>query len=629
MPSSRRRPFRKSPEGEDPPRRPSSRRSGSERRGVSSRERSELFSDPPEHADGEELDSIGLSEGRRRRGSSRRRSERTGRRGSEREAGAGVARSKREKQNWARRKVKKLVPLGILLGVIILVLVCLQIPGWIRSGFMNELASADIYTRENAALNLSEPAAAPGLQARLENDKFEEAGGAAAVALAGIDPRRSDAGLDALAAACASNKVETRLAAAHGLGLYGQPAAVEALAKLLKGDEDKVVRVQAARSLGMIRSPKSVEALISQADAQKEVRDAAVVALLTAACPEARDQLVQGLGSGSRQMREACRRALIATEQDKQVSEADVRKLLTSAKPEVRAGAIGFMALSGKGDAFAQAVKTALDDKSETVRTAAVEAAGLRRFKPALGKLERMVVEEKDSGVRAAVARALGLLQKLSSVVPLAKVLADGSAPETVRLAAADALVAVCNPKANPFRRPVGQFEEGERAAHLSVAIKEPDLRWKAVEVLVAGCPGFKSDELKTRGYAAMKAVCGRKLGPKPEIWQAWYQKKMADARVLGRISALVEEAYQLKKQKQETPAYNKMEAAMRLSKALLKKADPADLKYFQGLFGDLCGKIGKKPKDEIKVVDPEPKPKPKPDAGKEEKSEEDKKPEK
>ena len=83
----------------------------------------------------------------------------------------------------------------------------------------------------------------------------------------------------------------------------------------------------------------------------------------------------------------------------------------------------------------------------------------------------------------------------------------------------------------------------------------------------------------------------------------------MSDARVLGQISAMVEEAYKLKKQRQETPAYKKMEAAMRLSKALLKKADVDDRDYFQGLFGDLCSKIRKDPKKEINVVDPEPKP--------------------
>ncbi len=611
MPSSRRRPYRKPPEGEDQPRRTSSRRSGSERRGVSSRERQELFSDPPEHAEGEQLDNIGLPEERRRPTSSRRRgSERTNRRASEREsASSSAGRSKREKQDWAKRKVKKLLPLGILLGVIILVLIGLQIPGWIRGSFMSELSSSNAQTRESAALNLADPAAAGGLQAKLESTKFEEAGGAAAVALAKIDAQRSDAGLEALVAATGSEKIETRLAAAYGLGLYGLPAAVEPLAKLVKTDEKKLVRVQAARSLGMIRSPESISALISQSESQKEVRDAAVTALLTAACPEARDQLVQGLGSASSQMREACRRALIATDQDQQVSQADIKKLLESETPEVRAGAVSFLALSGKSDVFTAAVTKALEDKSEIVRASAANAAGLRRFKPALGTLEKMVKEEENAEVRTAAARALGQFRKISSVAPLAECLADGSAPEVVRLAAADALAAVCNPKANPFRRQVGGFEEGERASHLSVAIKSPDTRWKALEVLVAGCPGFKSKELKSKGYAAMKALCGRRLGEKPEIWKTWLDKKQTDAATLGHISALVEEAYKLKKQRQETAAFDKMAAAMRLSKALLKKADDDDRDYFQGLFGDLCSKIGKDPKKEINVTDPEPKP--------------------
>ncbi len=607
MPSSRRRPFRQTPEDENPPRRTGSRRRKSERRGVGARERQELFSDPPEHAEGDDLDGIGLSEGGRRPTSRRRRSgpERISRRGSERDSGSSsTGRSKREKQALAKQKVRKLIPAGVLLVLIILGIVAWQIPGWIRGGFMDELSSADAYVRENAVFNLSDPASASGLQVRLQGGKFSESGGAAAVALARINPRRSSAGLEALTAAAGSNDPEVRLSAAHGLGLCGQPRGVEALAKLLKEDDKKIVRVQAARSLGMIKTPESVAALISQAESQKEVRTAAQAALLTAACPAARDELVKGLGASSSEMRAACRRALIASDQDREVSATDITRLLASEEESVRAGAISFLALSGDDKLFGSAVEKALTDKSEMVRAAAAEAIGLRGRTSLAGKLEKLVTNaEEKAEVKAAAARALGGMRKLDSVPALAGLLADGNQEEVARQAAADALLVICSAKHNSFMRQVGTYEEDERASHLAVALEKPDMRWKVLEELVAACPSFKSKELSSKGFAAMKALCGRKLAEKSEVWKTWMDNKLADARVLGQISKLVEEAYEIKKKKDtdsQNRAFAAVEKAMKLAKVLRKKADEDDTKYFQGLFGDLCRKIGRDPKKEM-----------------------------
>jgi HEAT repeat protein len=579
---------------------------------VSSRERQELFSDPPEHAQGDELDSIGLSEGGRRPTSRRRRpgSERVSRHGNERDSDSSTGgRSKREKQARAKRQVRKLIPVGVLLGLIILGIVAWQIPGWIRGGFLGELSSSDAYTRENAVLNLSDPASASALQARLQGGKFSEAGGAAAVALARIDPRRSTAGLEALTAAAGSKDPEVRLSAAHGLGLYGQPQAVATLAKLLKEDDKKIVRAQAARSLGMIKSPESVAALISQAQSQKEVRDAALAALLTAACPAARDELVKGLGAPSSEMRAACRRALIATDQDRQVSATDIAGLLASEEDAVRAGAISFLALSGNGKLFEDAVNKALTDKSEVVRAAAAEAIGLREWKSLAGKLEKLVSSaEEKAKVKTAAAKALGEMRKLTSVPALASLLADTAQEEVARLAAADALVAICKAKHNSFMRQVGTYEEDERASHLAVALEKPDMRWKLLEQLVAACPSFKSKELKSSGFAAMKALCGRfKLAEKPEVWKTWMENKLADARVLGQISKLLERAYEIKKKKDPASlnqAFAMVVQAMKLAKGLRKKADKDDEKYFQGLFEDLCKKIRLDPKKELLKAD-------------------------
>jgi HEAT repeat protein len=634
VPSSRRRPYRKQPEDEAQSRRPSSRRRGTERRGVSSRERHELFSDPPEHADAEELDNIGIEGSRGRRKTSRRASsERTGRRvsergsrrGSQRDDGAGPGRSKREKRDWARRKVRKLVPVGVLAGLVVLGLIATQIPGWIRGAHLDKLSSSNPYIRESAVVNLSEDdAALDGLLAAVQNRKFDEAGGAAATAL-GLHHNR-DGALQRLKTAAASEKPDARASAAYGLGLTRNPEAVEALAKMLAGDEQKAVRVQAAHALGMIKSPKSVEALISQAQSESDVRDASLRALLTAACPEALDQLIKGLGSPTPEMRDACRGALLAT--GAHVSAADLKKLLAADSAAVRAGAVGFLALGTDNKLFEEMVPKALGDTSEPVRVAAAEAVGLRRWKKGREPLEKILLAETEAPeVKIAAARALGRIHQLESVGPLSKVLANPQQMEAVRLAAAGALKQVANKRHNPFRRPVGSFEEGERASHLGVAMKKPDPRWEALQALVAGCGSFKGEKLEQEGFDAMRALCGRKLARKPDVWQAWMANKTEDAKVLGHISSLVEEAYEIKKSKDtasQNKAYDKVTQAMKLSKALLKKSDDDDRGYFRGLFDDLCRKIGLDPKKEVEKPDAgEPKKEePKKEEGKKEETE-------
>ncbi len=597
MPSSRRRPYRGRPEGEDQPRRGSSRRRGSERRGISSRERHELFSEPPEHENGDDLDSIGLHEGGRRRSGRGAVSEQGSRRDSERETASGAGRSKREKRAWARRKVRKLIPLGVLLGLILLGVVGFMIPGWIRGSHLDRLESSVPFTREHAAHNLGGSSSALGeLSTKLETGKFEGSAGAAALALS----RCGEAGIEKLTTAAASKSAEARAAAAFGLGLTRSPAAVPALTKLVAGDGENAVRIEAARALGLIKSPDSVAALVGQAEAQKEVRSVALESVLGAACKEAKDQLAAGLGSPTAEMREKCALALMTLDESYWPADAELRKLLESKKAAVRAGAMDFLALKG-GGLFEEMVPKALADESEVVRAAAAGAAGMRRWTKAAEKLEKMILDDAEKlPVKLAAAEALGRIHRLESAAPLARCLVEAKQHESVRLAAAEALIVVGI--RHKFRRQVGKYGEEERASHLAAAIEKPDIRWGALEVLVEGCGSF-GEKVGPQAFKAMKNLAGRRLGAKPDIWQGWMARKKEDAAVLGHISHLVEKAYKLGKQ--HPKARPLVVEAMELSKELAKKAEPQDQDYFKGLFEDLCRKVGLDPEKEIKKEPP------------------------
>ncbi len=594
MPSSRRRPFR-SQEEQPPPRRGTSRRRKSERRGVSSRERNELFSDPPEHQSSDELDSIGLREGGRRKSSRRAVSERGSRRGSRRDSSA-PGRSKRERREWARQKVRKLVPAGILLGIVVLAGVACMIPGWVRGSFLNKLGSARPFVRESAAENLV-GSALDSLAAKVRSGKFEGAGGAAAMALAKSGP----AGVERLASAATEPQAEARMCAAYGLGLSGDPAAVPVLAKMLAADTEKPVRIESARALGMIRAPAAVAALVEQAEAESEIRAAVQAAVLTAACPEARDQLIAGLGAPTEEMRSACAMSLIATGRDVTVTTEEIKKLHASATPAVRAGAVGLLALMKSGP-FEEIVPKALADSDQLVRAAAADAAGLRRWAGAAETLEKMIVsaEEKPS-VRISAARALGRIGRLGSVVPLAQCAADVNGIESVRIAAAEALAAVA--ARHKFEKLTAKGEYNDYATHIKLAARATDVRWEALKVLVAGCESFKGEALTAKGFEAMRALAGRKLAPKAEVWKTWMENKLDEARTLGEIAHLVEQAYKMGKNNPKS--YTLVEQAMRKAKGLRKRAEQDDVSFYGTLFANLCEMLGLDPKKEIGKEDP------------------------
>jgi HEAT repeat protein len=523
-------------------------------------------------------------------------------------------RSKRERREWARQKVRKLVPVGVLLGVAALIGVACMIPGWIRGSHLNSLGNPRAFARESAALNLAGGSALESLLAKVRSGKFDGAGGAAAMALANSGPP----GVERLSTAATDPKAEVRACAAFGLGLSRDPAAVPVLAKMLASDEEKPVRIEAARALGMIRAPAAVAALVGQAEAESEVRTAVQAAVLTAACPEARDQLIAGLGAPTEEMRSACAMSLIATGRDVTITAEEIEKLHASSQAAVRAGAVGLLALMQSGP-FEEILPKALADGDQLVRAAAADAAGLRRWGGAAETLEKMVVsgEEKPS-VRISAARALGRIGRLESVLPLANCVADVDCIESVRITAAEALGTVA--VRHKFEKLTAKGEYNDHATHIKLAAKTTDVRWEALRVLVAGCGSFKSEALSAKAFEAMRALAGRKLAPKAEVWKTWMENKLDEGRVLGEIAHLVEAAYKLGKK--DPKSYTLVEQAMRKAKGLRKRAEEDDVSFYGTLFSNLCEMLGLSPKKELAKENP---PEALKDPGAEEKKEEEK----
>jgi HEAT repeat protein len=523
--------------------------------------------------------------------------ERYTRRGSEREAPASSKRSKRERQEWARQKIRKMIPIAVLLGVAAVGGVGLMVPGWIRKARLNELHNGDAFARERAAVNLAAGGALGDLLAKVKAGKFEEAGGAAAMALA----RSGPPGVEQLAVAAGAEALEARLSAAYGLGLSRSPAAVEPLAKLLVNDKEKAVRLEAARALGMIRAPAAVKALVAQAQAESEVRAVVCESLLSAATGGARGELVAGLGASTEEMRRACALALMAVEAS--LTAEDVKRLAGSEIASARAGAVGLLSMMPDGP-FDEIIPKALEDESELVRSAAADAVGMRRWEKAAPLLEKLVLaEEEKAQVKASACRALGRLGKLSSAMPLAKCLADAYQMEAARVAAAQALVAVG--RRHKFERLTAKGEFNDHPTHLKLALKSPDVRWEVLKVLAEGCASFKGEKMTEAGFQAMGAMAGRKLAPKADVWQAWMTKKLEEGKALGEIYYLVDAAYKLGKNNDQ--ARPLVEKALDLARGLRLKSEPDDEAFFGGLFADICAMLGLDPKKAMGKTEPPP----------------------
>jgi HEAT repeat protein len=559
---------------------------------VSPGERHALFSEPPEHQPGDELDSIGLQQEPRRKDSRRvadrlgvrstsRKSElpaAAGRHSSRRDEPGGGARSQRERRKLAARKLKKLLPAAVLAGLVLLAVIGLMIPGWITGVLAARMDSASAPERAAAAHALA--TSGRGLDqmlGRLQTGKPDGSAGAAAVALA----KSGAGGLDRLRKAVESARPETRAAAAWGLGLTRNPEAVEPLARLLAGDTEKTVKIQAARALGMIQAPGAVAALVGQAEAEMDVRVAAVDAVLTAACTAARDQLVAGLGASDGDMRSACARALMATEQEELISEADIRKLFASERAEVRAGVLRLLQYR-QGGLFAELVPAALADRSELVQEVAADAAALRGQASALEPVEKLAADPAAKPkAAAAAARALAVMGRRSSALILAKAITDGNRMAEVRLAAAESLAALG--KRLGFVRLTAPGEFNDEGTHLKLSMRDPDPRWEALGLLCDACDSLGETRLTEAAFEAMRQLSGRKLAPKAELWKPWMEKKRTEAVELGRASFCMEKAAELGKNAR-TEAAKHQDEAREIIDRLLAGADEDDREFFASL---------------------------------------------
>lgn len=589
MPSSRRRPGSPLDSFGRPP---SSRRPGSSR-GVTRRERHDLISDPPEHQSSDSLDSIGLES------SGRLAARRTSRRGSERTSG-GTARSKRQRAEWARAKVRKLTPLLALIGLVFAGVLAALVPGVVRKKRIGRLYSSDPLVRETAAIQLGvKSSGLNSLTAAMETAPFDGAGGAAALAMSMM----GEAGSARLQKLAESSAPAARQAAAFGLGLTRRPGAVEPLAKLL-ADDEAPVRVEAAKALGMIRAPGAVKALVAAAECPIDARDAVLLGVLTAACPEAQAELVQGLSASTPAMRQAAGQALISL--GLVPSDSEIKALVESKDSAVRAGGLEFLGLTG-GPLFEPSVTEALGDKSAAVRKSAVRSIALRAWDQGAGKLEAMLAGDEPADVKLAAAEALGRIARLESAQPLAKAVVSADLGAEVRAAAAAALAAIGARFPGYILKQKLEANKitGDLLTHLELAAARPDPRWAALETLVGGCEAF-DERLAPAAFAAMNALARCKLAPKAEVWQRWMARKIEEGKTLGRIAytyaqgaALYEEGKTAGDREKKNRAVAMIEETQEAARELRDRAEPEDKDFFRQLYGLLCGRTNAKPKPE------------------------------
>ena len=576
MPSSRMRP-QPGPGGQ---KRPSSRRPAIAPRGVSGREREDLLAEPPEYQSSEKLDTIGLEHGSGRPGSSRKFTGSSSRRESE----SLGTQSRRAKQEWMRSKLRLVKPVLLGIAVLIAIGIACYIPLSARNKMLAQLHHGEPYVRENAAINLGERhSGLDQLYAKVQGgapDGFEGPAGAAALGLAWA----GEDGFSRLKALAGSQNPVARRSAAYGLGLTGRPDTVELLVTLL-ADQDGAVKLQAAKALGRIRAAGASKALLAQADSEMSIREAAIAGLLTSACADARPELIKGLTAPTAEMRQAAGRALILIDQIP--SDTELKDLVGSKDPSVKAGAIEFLGLIG-GAVFDEIIPQCLEDKAPEVRRAAAAAAGLRRWDKGTASLEKLVAaKEANAEVRQAAAEALGQIGKLESVVPLAKAVVDIGLTEKARIAAAKALITIGN--AWPVETMHAKGEVNDYLTHLKLAAKSPDVRWAALEILAGGCDSFAGD-LADPAFNAMGALARRDRAKKADVWKDWMAKKLDEAKALGQASYIFDRGYALGKRGQNfwNQAIETMRPAYKIVKELREKCEPDDKEFYETLIRDM-----------------------------------------
>lgn len=224
------------------------------------------------------------------------------------------------------------------------------------------------------------------------------------------------------------------------------PQVVEALCEALRAGSTPV-RYYAAWALAEIRSPLAAEALRAALSADRErcVRQAAATALGYLAVDQGGQALVQALDSAEPDMRRAAAMGWPPRCEPPQVPLADLIRLADHADPEVRRAVTPALAAHGSPEAI-DALRRALGDSSDDVRSAATYAAGRQRVTALSGAICTLLRDDPAGRVRGAAASVLEDVGDSRAVEPLCAALSDGFVP--VRRYAARALGALDDTRA-------------------------------------------------------------------------------------------------------------------------------------------------------------------------------------
>ncbi len=529
----------------------SERRRSSRRHGVSSSERQEVFSDPPAHTSGDSLDEFGNTD-----------------------------HYHRERKN---QRKNKLVPIILICLAVLLAIIGAMIPGMIKKEHLRGLQSSSHLQRAKAVHNLVlKPSSMRALQANVTSGDMEGRGGCSATALA-----RMQNGITFLIAASKAPLAPGRVCAAYGLGLTRKAEAVAPLVALLKASSEKLeVRLQAAEALGMIPSPQAVAALINQAEATDELAVAVGKAILAAASPDSLPNLIEGLGSISQPIREACLQGISIHGDLAAIPDDNIAKLLASGDAAVRAEGVALISVRG-GDLCDEQISAAMDDTDEQVRIAAVQAMTLRAGAQATSKLKDIAVNEKaKSGIRRNAIAALRRIPGRGSLAILIEVLLNDRNENGIRLAAARAMIHVA--KSVPFCRLTQKDQPDDSTSHMALALNTPDSRWAMVKKLTEASATFASEDLKKAVFAAMNALLGREIEASTEAWKKFMTKITADALVLGEISYRIETAFKLQRKNKKRQGIEMAQDALKLARKLFENALPSEKEFYAEILKDI-----------------------------------------
>lgn len=288
---------------------------------------------------------------------------------------------------------------------------------------------------------------------------------------------------------------EVRRAAAHALGEIEDPTAIPALGEALARDPDPEVRLMATWALGEIEDPRAIQPLgAALRDRDYRIRLAAIHALGEIEDPRAIDVVAPALHDTSAEIRQRAAWALGEIE-DRRAVQPLAQALRRDANATVRrtaAWALGEIEDPSAVDALGEA----LDDQELEVRRAVIQALGEIEDARAVPALAR-ALRDDDVEIRRRAAWALGEIESRDAVEPLTAAAQDADAGVRERVVWA-----------------LGEIEDPRAAAALAAALSDASLNvrrraaWALGEITLTSAPealirALQDQDLQVRRAAA------------------------------------------------------------------------------------------------------------------------------